>query len=109
MKMITAIVNKADADMVCNALAEAGFAFTKMATTGGFLRSGNTTLLMGTEDDKVATALEIIHQHCHKRTVNMPVHTVHDSPQAQLFTPSAPVEVGGATVFVTTVEQFEKY
>jgi len=76
MKMITAIVNKADADMVCNALAEAGFAFTKMATTGGFLRSGNTTLLMGTEDDKVATALEIIHQHCHKRTVNMPVHTV---------------------------------
>lgn len=109
MKMITAIVNKADADMVCNALAEAGYAFTKMATTGGFLRSGNTTLLMGAEDDKVDAALEIIHQHCHKRIVNMPVHTIRESPHAQLFTPSTPVEVGGATIFVTSVEQFEKY
>ena len=58
MKMITAIVNKRDADSVCDALTSHNFMFTKMATTGGFLRSGNMTLLIGTEDDKVKKAVE---------------------------------------------------
>mgnify|MGYP000103611176 FL=1 len=60
MKMITAIVNKKDAGSVCDALMQEGFFFTKMATTGGFLKAGNTTLLIGTEDDKVKAAIEII-------------------------------------------------
>ena len=50
MKMITAIINNNDSDAVCSGLRDGGFYFTKMSTTGGFLRSGNTTLLMGTED-----------------------------------------------------------
>ena len=41
MKMITAIVNKKDAGEVCDALKDEKFAFTKMATTGGFLKAGN--------------------------------------------------------------------
>ena len=68
MKMLTAIINKNDEDIVCDALREEGFTFTKMASTSGFLRSGNTTLLMGTEDDKVDLALQIIRKNCEKRT-----------------------------------------
>ena len=63
MKLITAIVNKKDAGEVCDALAEEKFTFTKMATTGGFLKSGNVTLLIGTDDDKVDRALELIKKH----------------------------------------------
>ena len=58
MKMITAIINKRDADSVCDALTQENFMFTKMATTGGFLRSGNTTLLIGTDDDRVKAAVK---------------------------------------------------
>ena len=60
MKMITAIINKEDTGSVCRALTEAGFSFTKLATTGGFLMSGNTTLLIGVEDDKVDAILQAV-------------------------------------------------
>ena len=76
------------------------------AFTGGFLKAGNTTFIVGTEDEKVDEVLEVIKAHSRKRTQVMPV--------TQSFTPglfsSVPVEVkvGGATVFVLNVERFEK-
>ena len=87
------------------ALTEAGFYFTRMASTGGFLTGGNTTLLIGTEDDRVQRAIEVIRQHCSRRTETI-------SSTVQLATPStaSPTEVtvGGATLFVSDVTQFEK-
>lgn len=105
MKMITAIVNKKDTDVVCKALTEAGFYFTKMASTGGFLTSGNITLMIGTEDNKVADAISIIRSNCSRRVEQVPSFI-----QAAVPSVSYPTEVtvGGATVFVTPVEQFEK-
>ena len=105
MKMITAIISKKDTGEVCAALTEAGFYFTRMASTGGFLTGGNTTLLIGTEDDRVQRAIEVIRQHCSRRTETI-------SSTVQLATPStaSPTEVtvGGATLFVSDVTQFEK-
>ncbi len=105
MKMITAIVNKKDINRVCTSLTEAGFFFTKMASIGGFLSSGNTTLIIGTENEKVEELLNIIRTHCSKRK------EIISSPM-QLTAPTVtyPTEVivGGATVFVTDVEHFEK-
>ena len=53
MKMITAIVNKKDSSFVCDALRDAGIAFTKMASTGGILRhvreSSDKAFIIGTE------------------------------------------------------------
>ena len=60
MKMITAIVNKEDAKSVTRALIEEGFSITRLSTTGGFLRAGNVTVLIGVEDDKLEHCLEII-------------------------------------------------
>ena len=67
MKMITAIVNKKDTNDVCLALMENRFEFTKLATTGGFLKSGNTTLMIGVDDEKLETALDLIRKNCAKR------------------------------------------
>ena len=53
MKLIMAIVNKKDVKSVCQALMKDGFQFTKISSTGGFLTVGNTTIIIGTEDDKL--------------------------------------------------------
>ena len=105
MKMVTAIVNRKDSNEVCQALTEAGFYFTKMASTGGFLTGGNTTLMIGTESEKVGQVIRIIRSHCSRR-----VEAVTPVAHAASQTASYPTEVtvGGATVFVTAIEQFEK-
>lgn len=106
MKLIFAIVNNDDSSSVATNLTAAGFSVTKLATTGGFLKAGNTTFIVGTDNEKVDDVLAIIKEHSRKRTQVMPV--------TQTFTPglfsSVPVEVkvGGATVFVLNVERFEK-
>ena len=101
MKMITAIVNYKDTNKVCQALSEKGFEHTRLATTGGFLRAGNTTLLMGVDDAKLDEALEIIHNNCKRRKETVPAELSVGG--------SGEVIVGGAIVFVTEVQRFEKY
>ncbi len=107
MKLITAIINKRDSGEVCHSLSEAGFYFTKIATSGGFLRTGNVTLLIGIEDEKVEGALGIIRKNSAQR-----VEAVPDAPYGEsvsFITPSpVTVPVGGATVFITDVTHFEK-
>ena len=106
MKMITAIINKKDAGEVCDALAEEKFSFTKMATTGGFLKAGNVTLLIGTQDEQVERAIEIIRKHCAKRMEPMPTTVNASVPTFGYY--QTEVLVGGATVFVSAIERFEK-
>ena len=53
MKLIIAIISSSDAPSLSSALIEANFSVTKLATTGGFLKQGNTTLLMGVDNEKV--------------------------------------------------------
>lgn len=107
MKLVTAIINKKDASCVCDSLTEAGFFFTKLATSGGFLKEGNLTLLIGVDDEKVHDVLEVIRLHCCKRTESAPIASGTDAGILNYSSPQ--VVVGGATVFVTNVEQFEKY
>ena len=95
MKMITAIVNKEDAKSVTRALIEEGFSITRLSTTGGFLMAGNVTLLIGLEDDKVDACTEVVPNNV---GYGIAVETAYPME----------VTVGGATVFVTNVERFEK-
>ena len=97
MKLITAIVNKEDSKNVCNELIKAKFYVTRLATTGGFLMAGNMTLLIGTEDERVD---------CKQRTVIVP-GTASIGVGLETAMPIE-VTVGGATIFVTNVERFEK-
>lgn len=60
MKLIIAIVHDTDSDQVSHALTSHNFRVTGVASTGGFLRRGKTTMLIGLEDDQVEQALQII-------------------------------------------------
>lgn len=106
MKLLLAIVNNDDSSAVANNLTAKGFIATKLSTTGGFLKAGNTTFLIGTDDDKVEAVMEIIKTYSHKRT-----QVVGDSTEFDLtLFKSVPVEVtvGGAAIFVLDVENFVK-
>ena len=59
MKLIIAIVQDEDASRLIGQLMNDGFGVTKLATTGGFLRAGNTTLLVGVDDDKLRNVMDI--------------------------------------------------
>lgn len=106
MKMITAIVHKEDTRAVCAALVRARFSVTRLSTTGGFLMAGNTTLLIGVADDQVDACIEVIRGCCHEHTEVVPNVAGYNEHGASV----EPMEitVGGATVFVTDVERFEK-
>jgi uncharacterized protein YaaQ len=108
MKLITAIVQDADAHRLVTTLTEKGFGTTKLATTGGFLRAGNTTLLIGVENQKLDEAIELVKKICKKRN-QVTTASVPSPGTASAYVPY-PVEVtvGGAIVFVQDVEQFIK-
>ena len=106
MKMLLAIINSDDAHSVISHMMEAGFQITKLATTGGFLRAGNVTILVGLGGSRLGEAMELIRKYSTTRKQVIPT-------TANLgvgFHPAMPVEVtvGGATVFVLGVEKFEK-
>ena len=106
MKLILAIVSKDDSADVSQALNRNSFQVTKLATTGGFLSLGNTTLIVGCDDDQVDKAIEIIGNESKRRTEIAPSTASFGSGE---FAPM-PVEVtvGGATIFVLDVDQFVK-
>ena len=72
MKLILAIVSNDDSSSVSSALTKNNFSVTRLATTGGFLRAGNTTIIVGTEDDKVEKAIEVIGNESKRRTEIVP-------------------------------------
>ena len=104
MKMVLAIINYDDSQDVISSLMKAGFSITKLATTGGFLKAGNVTILIGLDESKLDECFDIIREHSRKQI--MPA----TAELGMGFFPSTPVqvEVGGATVFVLNVERFEK-
>jgi len=107
MKLILAIVNHDDAHTVIQQLTQEGYPVTKLATTGGFLMSGNVTILIGLDDEKVQGALDIIEKFSNSRRQIIPT----TSELGLGFYPTMPVEitVGGATVFVLDVEKYAKF
>ena len=108
MKLIVAIVHDSDSVKLMAALVDAGFQVTKLATSGGFLRAGNTTLMIGTEESRVDELLDLIKQNCEAREeILSPAMPIGNSDA--FVTMPIEVKVGGATVFVLPVEQFLKY
>ena len=105
MKLIVAIVQDYDCDRLLSAVTEAHFRATRIASTGGFLRTGNTTVLLGVQDDEVATCLDVINRCCKAR-----VERRSDEFGGDIGAWSAgdvcEVTIGGAVAFVLAVESF---
>ena len=64
MKLILAVIRDVDDSPLTERLTRDGFRFTRMASTGGFLRKGNVTLLIGLPGEKIETVIEIFRQTC---------------------------------------------
>lgn len=108
MKLVIAVVQDDDADDLVENLVKRRFSSTKLASTGGFLREGNTTLLIGVEAEKVDEVIGIIKDICksRKQTVTTPIPP---TGSAGVFIPyPIDVKVGGATIFVVDTDRFEK-
>ena len=108
-KLIIAIVQDEDAARLIAELMNEGFSATKLATTGGFLRSGNTTLLVGVSEERFSVCLGIIEKICKSRRQVASSPVVMGGPSDHYMNYPIEVTVGSATVFVLSVEQFIKF
>lgn len=105
MKLVVAVVQDKDAPRFVEQLVRKGFRATKLASTGGFLKEGNTTLLIGVEDDQVELVLDLVRANCRSRE-QLVTPLTSSGGNVDAYVPY-PVEVmvGGATVFVLDVER----
>ena len=104
MKLLVAIVQDADGGRLRQELNDQGFRSTKLASTGGFLREGNTTFLIGVQDEEVTRVKNIIERTCRQRTKLMP-HSFFEGGES-LYNEALEVTVGGAVLFVLPLEEF---
>ncbi|NLY86760.1 MAG: hypothetical protein GX077_10520 [Tissierellia bacterium] len=104
MKLIICIVQDQDAGALIDDLTENQYRVTKLSSTGGFLKSGNTTLLVGVEEKDVDSVLRIIEDNCKTREITTSLMTMTMPGDTYMPFPLE-VKVGGATVFVLDVEK----
>ncbi len=109
MKLIVAVVQDKDAIKLIEALMVKGYRATKLASTGGFLKEGNTTLLVGVDTHKVPEVLGVIRKTCKSREQLVTPLTPVGGPVDSYVPYPVEVVVGGATVFVLNIEQYEKF
>jgi len=107
MKLILAIVNNDDSATASSALTDAGFSVTRLSTTGGFLMVGNTTFLIGVQDDDAQRAIDILKKHCFTRKQVAPSTASFGSGMRHMSLQEE-ITVGGATLFVLDVDHMEK-
>ncbi len=105
MKLIIVVVEDDDAPVLIKNLANHGFRSTKLASTGGFLLQGNTTLLVGVEKELVESVLTVIRETCKRRKKIVPHATAEIPPTINL---PMEIEVGGAIVFVVNIADFHR-
>lgn len=96
MKLVHVIVRNEDAHKVAEALVENGFYITRLASTGGFLRMGNTVFISGIEDDQLDGLYKIIRAHTE----------IHIHPPSSRK--SEETRVSRAVVFVQDMEKLLK-
>lgn len=103
-----AVVQDKDQGKVTDALLERGYQFTNISTTGGLLREGNVTFLIGVDEEQVDDVIEVISAHSKTREQLVNVFPPTIEPIGTCIPNPVKVQVGGATVFVLDVARFEK-
>ncbi|HRE47164.1 MAG TPA: cyclic-di-AMP receptor [Aggregatilineales bacterium] len=107
MSLVVATIQDQDVEAAGNALTDKGFRFTRIGTTGGFLRQGNTTLLVGVLTEYINEVVNLLNVASHRRHRYVPMATGM-TPNGMTLYNYVEVEVGGATIFVLTVDHFEQ-
>lgn len=107
MKLIICIVQDQDSGNLIEDLTDHNFRVTKLSSTGGFLKAGNTTLLIGVEDEEVEAAVDVIKENGKTREITTSLLTVTMPGDTYIPYPLE-VKVGGATIFILDVEKHIK-
>lgn len=108
-KLCICIIHNRDKNRVSEELLKAGFKFTVIGSSGGFLREGNTTLLIGCSIDEVPVLKTTLSAFCSSRNqlVNVPI--AESGAQSGMIPNPVNVKVGGAVLFMMGVEEFARY
>ena len=109
MKLTVSIVQNKDADDLMSALTAKGYRTTKICTTGGFLREGSATVLVGTEEESVPDVLSTIGDRCPSRTQMVDAIPITEEPEDMPVLPPFEISAGGATVFVLSIDEFRRF
>jgi uncharacterized protein YaaQ len=107
MKLIMCVIDDMDIHALLDDLSEGGFQATKLASSGGFLRRGNTTLLIGIDDDKKDDVLRLIRKVCKPRKQMVPMAPILAAEES-IVPVDVMIRMGGATVFVWDVAEHYK-
>lgn len=107
LKMIIAIVQDQDTPGLIEDLTDNDFRVTRLSSTGGFLKAGNSTLLIGVEEEEMDEAIRIIEVNC--RTREMTTSLMTSGMPGDTYIPyPVQVKVGGATLFILDVDEHIK-
>ena len=109
MKLIMAIVQDKDSNRLANEFIDANIRATKLSSTGGFLKAGNSTFIIGIDDERVTEALELIKKTCQSRKQYVSTPMSLDISLDGQVPYHVELEVGAANVFVLPVEGFHQY
>lgn len=107
-KLLVIIISDVDSDGLVKAMVGRGLAATKIGSTGGFLRRGNTTLLVGVPQSEVDAVLAMVGKLCPARTEILTLGALPLAGEVPFMGEPVEVRVGGAVVFVLNVERFER-
>ncbi len=94
MKLIIAIIQDEYINKVVKVLMDNKVRITKLSSTGGFLKAGNTTLFIGVDEDMVDSVVELIRGQCGSKNIQ--------AGDDQVL-------VGGANLFVMDIDSFIKF
>jgi len=110
MKLVIIITHQENSKNLEETLVKKKFQFTKLKTTGGFLRKENATYLVGAEDKNTKAVLEVVKKTCKSYEEILESPWIIDGQPGELVIPESQtkIKVGGATVFVVKAEEFVK-
>lgn len=109
MKLVVAVIHDRDQKRTSESLLKAGYKFTKIGSTGGFLREGNVTMLIGAEEEQLDSLLALLSDSSRAREQYVNVLPPEATPVGTFLTNPVKVQVGGAIAFVVDVERFERF
>jgi uncharacterized protein YaaQ len=106
MKLVVAIIQDYDTDTFLKAVCRHGIGATRIASAGGFLRAGNTTVMMGVDDQQVPLVKRLLTEHCRLREESIdPLTELWDEGAIENISPT---RLGGGVAFVARVAHFER-
>ena len=109
MELILSIIQSADETDTVQELNKKGFFVTKLSTTGGFLKAKNTTLLIGTDDDKVDSVIDVLKKYAGHRMQLSPVSGADMRMFSAAGSNMVEVPAGGCVVFVLDIDKAQKF